>query len=156
MNRATTQLTIDWSEAIGPVMHAPLPYLFGWLRSFHTQSGRIAYGRVVVVARSVPSMTWTHYEGHVCEADAVALASALADLGLATTPPRVESVLDSSDTWYSSNVRIALGDDEQAFAVHAQCSGFHGAEADGLRAVFQRILELSGYGARPSIFQASL
>lgn len=155
MHQEITQLTIDWSEAIGPVMHAPYPYLFGWVRSFHPPSRLIAYGRAVVVARDVPSRTWTHYEGQVAESDATALIGALRALGLPQQTPRVESVLDTSDTWSSSSVRIALGEHERSFTVQAQCRGFEGAEAEGLRAVFQRILTLSGYGARPSIFQAS-
>jgi len=152
MQREITIIEIDWTEAIGPVMRVGAPYLFGWVRAVYLGSGVIADGRVIVVARTNQSADWTQYHGPLSQPDAETLARAFADLGIPERAPQIESVPDSSDTWFTGTVRVVVGEQAQTFRVQTQCSGFRGPQADGLRAVFQRILELSGYGHQSTIF----
>jgi hypothetical protein len=153
MQQEITLVEIDWTEAVGPQTSVGSPYLFGWLRACYMEPGFIADGRVVVLARESQSADWAQYQGPVTQPDADTLVSAFALLGVPERAPRVESVLDSSDTWFTSSVRVAVFDQIQTFTVQTQCSGFQGHEADGLRAVFQRILDLSGYGHQHTIFR---
>ena len=152
MQQEITILEIDWTEAIGPVMRVGSPYLFGWLRARYVGSGVIADGRVVVVALKNQSGDWSQYHGTVNRAAAETFLRAFAELGIPEHPPQVESVPDSSDTYFSSSIRVVVGEQVQTFTVHTQCSGFQGRDANGLRAVFQRILELAGYGNQDTIF----
>lgn len=146
---------VDWTEAVGPLTSVGSPYLFGWLRACYMEPGFIADGRVVVLAREPQAANWVQYRGAVTRPDADTLVSAFALLGVPERAPRVESVVDSSDTWFESVVRVAVNGRIQTFTLQTQCSGFRGQEADGLRAVFQRILGLSGYGHRHTIFRDS-
>jgi len=155
MQQEITIIEIDWVEAIGPVMCVGSPYLFGWLRALYVQSGVIADGRVVILARKDQSADWAQYQGYVTQSDAETLVSAFADLGIPERAPRIESVPDSSATWFTSSVRVVVGEQVQTFMVQTQCSGFEGPEADGLRTIFQQILTLSGYGHQQTIFGGS-
>lgn len=152
MQQEVTIVEIDWTESVGAQGSVGSPYLFGWLRAAYVRPGLISDGRVVVLARESQSANWEQYQGHVSLPDADTLVSALAVLGIPERGPRVEMILDSSDTWVTSSVRIVVGDQTQAFTIQMQSSGFGGQEADGLRAVFQRILDLSGYGYQQSMF----
>ena len=153
MQQEVTIVEIDWTEAVGPQTSVGSPYLFGWLRACYMQPGFIADGRVVVLARGSQSADWAQYQGPVTQPDADTLVSAFAVLGIPERAPRVESVLDSSDTWFTSSMRVVVYDRIQTFTIQTQSSGFQGHEADGLREVFQRILDLSGYGHRHTIFR---
>ena len=153
MQQEITIVEIDWTEAVGPQTSVGSPYLFGWLRACYMEPGFIADGRVVVLARESQSADWVQYQGTVTQPDADTLVSAFALLGVPERAPRVESVVDSSDTWFTSIVRVVVYDQIQTFTIQTQNSGFKGQEADGLRAVFQRILDLSGYGHQHTIFR---
>jgi len=144
---------VDWTEAVGPRTGVGSPYLFGWLRACYMEPGFIADGRAVVLARESQSAGWAQYQGPVTRPDADSLVSAFALLGVPERAPRVEGVPDSSDTWVMSTMRVAVNGRTQTFTIQAQCSGFRGQEADGLRAAFQRILALSGYGHQHTIFR---
>lgn len=152
MQQEVTIVEIDWTEAVGTQGSVGSPYLFGWLRAAYVQPGLISDGRVVVLAQKSQSANWEQYHGPVTLPDADTLVSALALLGIPERGPGVEMVLDSSDTWFTSSVRMVVGDQTQTFTIQTQSSGFGGQEADGLRAVFQRILDLSGYGYQQSMF----
>jgi hypothetical protein len=147
-----TILEIDWTEAIGPTMAVGSPYLFGWLRALFVESSSIGDGRVAVVTRAEQSADWAQHSGPVTQLEAEVLQRALTDLGIPDRAPRVELVPDSSDTLSTSTVRIAVGERRQTFVVQTQCSGFRGPDADGLRAVFQRILSLTGYSKQRTMF----
>lgn len=153
MQQEVTMVEIDWSESVGPQTSVGSPYLFGWLRACYMEPGFIADGRVVVLARKSQSADWTQYQGTVSQSDADGLVSAFALLGVPERAPRVEMVLDSSDTWFTSNVRVAVNGQTHAFNIQTQCGGFKGQEADGLREIFQRVLDLSGYGHRQTMFR---
>jgi hypothetical protein len=153
MQQEITIVEIDWTEAVGPQTSVGSPYLFGWLRACYMEPGFIADGRVVVLARESQSANWTQYQGVVTQPDADTLVSAFALLGVPEQAPRVESVLDSSDIWFTSIMRVTVNGQIQTFTIQTQSSGFQGHEADGLRAVFQRILDLSGYGHQHTIFR---
>jgi len=155
MQPEITIIEIDWTEAIGPVMRVGSPYLFGWLRAVYVQPRVIADGRVVVLARKNESAEWVECQGPVTQSDAETLVRAFADLGIPERAPLVETVPDSSDTLSTSSVRVVVGEKVQVFTVQTQCSGFTGRDADGLRAIFQQILDLSGYGHQHSIFGGS-
>jgi hypothetical protein len=152
MQQEVTIVEIDWTEAVGAQGSVGSPYLFGWLRAAYVQPGLISDGRVVVLARKSQSADWEQYHGPMTLPEADTLVSALALLGIPLRGPQVEMVLDSSDTWFTSSVRMVVGDQTQAFTIQTQSRGFGGHEADGLRAVFQRILDLSGYGHQQSMF----
>ncbi|MBV8858217.1 MAG: hypothetical protein JOZ02_14900 [Acidobacteria bacterium] len=152
MQQEVTIVEIDWTEAVGAQGSVGSPYLFGWLRAAYVQPGLISDGRVVVLARKNQSADWEQYQGPVTLPEADTLVSALAVLGIPERGPRVEMVLDSSDTWFTSSVRMVVGEQAQTFTIQTQSSGFGGQEADGLRAVFRRILDLSGYGQQQSMF----
>lgn len=152
MQQEVTIVEIDWTEAVGTQGSVGSPYLFGWLRAAYVQPGLISDGRVVVLAKKSQSASWEQFQGPVTLPDADTLVSALAILGIPERGPAVEMILDSSDTWFTSSVRIIVGDQSQSFTIQTQSSGFKGPEADGLRAVFQRILDLSGYGQQQSMF----
>ena len=112
----------------------------------------IADGRVVVVARGGHSADWTQYESLVSEPEAVTLICMLGGLGIPDRSPRIESIVDSSDTLHTCMVRIVVEQQVQTFTVQSQCSGFRGEDALGLRDVFQRILGLAGYQIHNTIF----
>jgi hypothetical protein len=152
MQQEVTVLEVDWTEAIGAATSVGSPYLFGWLRAFYVQPGLIAEGQVVVVAREAQTAGWTEYRGAVTLPEADTLVSAFAVMGVPERVPRVESIPDSSDTLYTCSVRVVVDQRTQSFTVQAQSSGFGGDDADGLREVFQRILKLSGYGQRHTMF----
>lgn len=152
MQQEVTIVEIDWTEAIGPQSSVGSPYLFGWLRAAYVQPGLIADGQVVVLTRKSQSADWVQSQGPVTLPDADTLAIELALLGIPERAPQIESVFDSSDTWFTSSVRMVVGQQSQAFTIQTQSSGFQGPEADGLRAVFQRILDLSGYGHQHTMF----
>ena len=152
MQQEVTIVEIDWTEAVGAQGSVGSPYLFGWLRAAYVRPGLISDGRVFVLARKGQPASWDQFDGPVTLPDADTLVSALAVLGIPGREPGVEMVLDSSDTWFTSSVRIVVGDRTQAFTIQTQSSGFVGREADGLRAVFRRILDLSGYGHQQSMF----
>jgi hypothetical protein len=152
MQQEVTIVEIDWTEAVGTQGSVGSPYLFGWLRAAYVQPGLISDGRVFVLARKSQTASWEQFQGLVTLPEADTLVSALAVLGIPVRAPRIEMVLDSSDTWTTSCVRMAVGNQTQTFTIETQCSGFRGQEADGLRAVFQRILDLSGYGHQQSMF----
>lgn len=152
MQQEVTIVEIDWTESVGPHGSVGSPYLFVWLRAAYVRPGLISDGRVVVLAKESQSASWEQLQGPVSLPDADTLVSALALLGIPERGPRVEMVLDSSDTWFASSIRIVVGDQSQAFTIQTQSSGFKGQEADGLRAIFRRILDLSGYGHRQSMF----
>jgi hypothetical protein len=155
MQQEITIVEIDWTETIGTVTSIGSPYLFGWLRAYYVQPGMIADGQVVVVAREDQSDDWTQYQGPVSLPDADTFVSAFAVMGIPEQAPRVESVPDSSDTLFTGSVRVVVGQQMQTFTVQTQSSGFRGDDADGLRAVFQRILNLSNYGQQQTIFGGS-
>lgn len=148
-----TIVEIDWTEAIGPQTSVGSPYLFGWLRACYMEPGFVAEGRVVVLARESQSAAWAQYQGPVTQYEAEDLVIALINLGISERAPRIQIVPDSSDTWYTSMVRMVVYDRIQAFTIQTQNSGFRGPEADGLRAIFQRIINLSGYGHQHTIFR---
>ena len=50
-------------------------------------------------------------------------------------------------------MRVAVYGEIQTFTIQTQGGGFQGHEADGLRSIFQRILDLSGYGHQRTIFR---
>lgn len=152
MQQEVTIVEIDWTEAVGTQGSVGSPYLFGWLRAAYVQPGLISDGRVVVLAQKSQATGWDQFQGSVTLPDADTLVSALAVLGIPERGPRVEMVLDASDIWFTSGVRMVVGDQTQTFTIQTQSSGFGGLEADGLRAVFQRILDLSGYGHQQSMF----
>lgn len=152
MQQEVTIVEIDWTEAVGAHGSVGSPYLFGWLRAAYVRPGLISDGRIVVLARKSQPANWEEYHGPVSLPDADTLVSALAVLGIPERVPLVEMVLDSSDTWFTSSVRMVVGEQTQAFTIQTQNSGFGGHDADGLRAVFQRILDLSGYGYQQSMF----
>ena len=152
MQQDVTVLEIDWSEAAGSTANIGAPYLFGWLRAAYITPGLIADGRVVVLARSEHSTDWTRYEGGVSEAEAVTLICMLSGLGIPARGPRIECVVDTSDTLYTSSVRITVEQQQQTFNVESQCNGFSGEDASGLREVFQRILRLAGHAHGNTIF----
>jgi hypothetical protein len=152
MQQEVTIVEIDWTESVGAQGSVGSPYLFGWLRAAYVRPGLISDGRVVVLARKSQSAEWEQCQGHVTLPDADTLVSALALMGIPERGPRVEMVFDSSDTWFTSSVRVVVGEQTRAFTIQTQSSGFGGQEADGLRAVFQRILDLSGYGCQQSMF----
>ena len=152
MQQEVTIVEIDWTEAVGTHGSVGWPYLFGWLRAAYVQPGLISDGRVVVLAKQSQSASWEQFHGPVTLPDADTLVSTLAVLGIPEREPAVEMVLDSSDTWFTSSVRMVVGDQAQSFTIQTQSSGFGGQEADGLRAVFRRILDLSGYGHQQSMF----
>ena len=154
MQQDVVVLEIDWSETIGATSSVGSPYLFGWLRAAYIQPGMIADGRVVVVARDNLSADWTQYESSVSEPEAVTLICMLAGLGIPVRGPRIESIVDSSDTLHTCTVRIVVGQQVQTFTVQSQCSGFRGEDAIGLCDVFQRILRLAGYHCHNAIFDA--
>lgn len=153
MQQEITIVEIDWTEAVGPRAGVGSPYLFGWLRACYMEPGFIADGRVVVLARETPSADWAQYRGPVTKPDADTLVSAFALLGIPERAPRVESVPDSSDTLFTGGIRVTVYDQTQAFTIQTQCGGFRGQEADGLRSIFQRVLDLSGYGYQHTIFR---
>jgi hypothetical protein len=47
---------------------------------------------------------------------------------------------------------VAVAGQVQTFTIETQSSGFRGEEAEGLREIFQRILELCGFGGRRTMF----
>ena len=153
MQQEVTIVEIDWTEAVGPRTSVGSPYLFGWLRACYMEPGFIADGRVVVLARESQTAEWTQYKGPVPQSDADTLVSAFALLGIPERAPKVESILDSSDTWFTSIILAAVNGQTQTFTIQTQTEGFKGDGADGLRAVFQRVLDLSGYGHRRTIFR---
>lgn len=153
MQQEITLVEIDWTEAVGPQTSVGSPYLFGWLRACYMEPGFIAEGRVVILARESQTADWTQYQGVVSQPDADTLVSAFALLGVPERAPRVESVLDSSDIWFTSIVRVVINGQLQTFTIQTQGGRFQGQEADGLRAIFQRILDLSGYGQQHTIFR---
>jgi hypothetical protein len=108
---------------------------------------------VVVLARESQSACWTQYQGPVAQTEADTLANAFTLLGVPERAPRIQTVPDSSDTWYTSIVHVGVNGRIQTFNVQTQSSGFEGPEADGLRAVFQRIINLSGYSYQHTIFR---
>lgn len=152
MQQEVTIVEIDWTEAVGAQGSVGLPYLFGWLRAAYVQPGLISDGRVVVLAKKSHTASWDQFHGPVTLPDADTLVCALAVLGIPERGPGVEMILDSSDTWFTSSVRVVVGDQARSFTIQTQSSGFGGQEADGLRAIFQRILDLSGYGHQQSMF----
>lgn len=152
MQQEVTIVEIDWTESVGAQGSVGAPYLFGWLRAAYVRPGLISDGRVVVLAQKSQTANWEQYDGHVTLPDADTLVVALALLGIPERAPQVEMVLDSSDTWFTSSVRIVVGEQSQSFTIQTQSNGFGGHEADELRALFQRVLDLSGYGHQPSMF----
>jgi len=153
MQQEVTIVEIDWTEAVGPQTSVGSPYLFGWLRACYMEPGFIADGRVVVLARESQEADWTQYQGPVTQSEAETLVSAFALLGIPERAPKVESVLDSSDRWFTSILRVAVYEQIQTFTIQTQSSGFKGDDADGLRSIFQRVLKLSGYGHQHTIFR---
>lgn len=153
MQQEVTIVEIDWTEAVGPQTSVGAPYLFGWLRACYMEPGFIAEGRVVVLARESESADWVQYEGPVSQSVADSLVSAFALIGVPERAPRVESVFDSSDIWFTSIMRVAVNGRIQTFTIQTQSGRFQGQEADDLRAIFQRILDLSGYGHQHTIFR---
>ena len=152
MQQEVTIVEIDWTESVGTHGSVGSPYLFGWLRAAYLRPGLISDGRVVVLAKDSQSAGWHQFSGPVTLPDADTLVSALAVLGFPQRAPVLEMILDSSDTWYSSSVRVVVADQSQSFTIQTQSSGFGGRDADGLRSLFQRILDLSGYRHRQSMF----
>lgn len=153
MQQEITDIEIDWTEAVGPSSSVGSPYLFGWLRATYMRPGCIEDGRVIVIARDNQSMVWTHYQGPVSLVEADTLVSAFAVLGVAERAPRVENIPDSSDTWFKCTVRGSFGGRAQSFTLQTQRNGFRGQDADGLRAVFQRVIHLSGCGYQHTMFR---
>lgn len=152
MQQEVTIVEIDWTEAVGTHGSVGSPYLFGWLRASYVQPGLISDGRVVVLADKGQAAGWEQYRGNVTLPDADTLVSALAVLGIPGRAPRIEMVLDSSDTWFTCSVRVAVWDQAQTFTIQTQCSGFQGHEAEGIREIFRRILALSGFESRRTMF----
>jgi hypothetical protein len=152
MQQEITIVEIDWTESVGPQTSVGSPYLFGWLRACYMEPGFINDGRVTVLVREPQSTNWVQHQGVVTKSEAENLAVAFALLGIAERAPRVEMVLDSSDTWFTSILRVFVSGHTQTFTIQTQSSGFQGPEADGLRSIFQRILDLSGYGHLHTIF----
>lgn len=153
MQQEVTIVEIDWTESVGPQTNVGSPYLFGWLRACYMNPGFIADGQVVVLAREAQSADWTQYQGLVTQSDADALVCEFALLGVPERAPQIELVLDSSDIWFTSCLRVSVFGKIQTFTIQTQSSGFKGQEADGLRSIFQRILDLSGYGHQRTIFR---
>jgi hypothetical protein len=153
MQQDVTIVEIDWTEAVGPQTSVGSPYLFGWLRACYMDPGFVAEGRVILLARESESAGWAQYQGTVTQYEAEDLVITLTQLGVRERAPRIQIVPDSSDTWYTSMVRMAVYDQIQAFTIQTQSSGFEGPEADGLRAVFQQIINLSGYDHQHTIFR---
>ena len=152
METDITILEVEWAEALGHFKSVGSPYLFGWLRALYVPQLSIADGRVSVVARHQFSSAWTEYTGEVTHPDAEALVRAVVELGLPDRIPRVESVPDSSDTWFASQVRVALGEKSQMFVINTECSGLRGQDADALRTMMQKMLALAGYDRDGTMF----
>ena len=155
MQQEVTILEIDWTEAAGSPGSVGAPYLFGWLRAAYVRPGLISDGRVVVLAQKDQSSGWDRYQGLVTLTDADTLVSALALLGIPERAPRVESVTDASEAWRASSVRVVVADQVRTFTIETQSSGFRGEDAEGLRAVFRRILELCGCGDRQTMLDGT-
>lgn len=152
MQQEVTIVEIDWTEAAGTQESVGSPYLFGWLRAAYLRPGVISDGRVVILARKNQSEEWNQFQGPVTLTDADTLASALALLGIPERAPEVEMILDASNTWLTSCIRIVVGERVHAFTIQTQSSGFAGTQADRLRALFRHILDLSGCGYQHSMF----
>src|ERR1044072_7806713 len=124
MQQEVTIVEIDWTEAVGPQTSVGSPYLFGWLRACYMEPGFIADGRVVVLARESQSADWAQFQGPVTRPHADTLVSAFALLGIPERAPRIESVLDSSDIWFTSIMRVVIYNQVQTFTIQTQSSGF--------------------------------
>src|ERR1044072_3295129 len=112
MQQEGTIVEIDWTEAVGAQGSVGSPYLFGWLRAAYVRPGLISDGRVVVLAKNGQSASWDQFYGPVTLPDADTLVSVLALLGIPERGPRVEMVLDSSDTWFTSRSEERRGGKE--------------------------------------------
>ena len=152
MQQEVTVLEVEWSETLGSTSSVGMPYLFAWLRAEYLQPGMIADGHVLVLARDERSPGWTQYQGPVSEPEAVTLICMLSGIGIPGFTPRIESVADPSDTLYTSSVRIGVYLQQQTISVTARENGFTGEDAEGLRAVLERILGLAGAPHERSMF----
>lgn len=135
---------IEWFEARGPFKKVGQPRLFAWLRGVFAGSW-IADGHAAVVAWDYSSSRWMETSGAVRLADAGQLVTALAVVGLPERAPRVEGVNDTSDGWAALQARVGVGEDERAFKIAAQSSGFEGPDAEQLQAIFRAVFHLAGY-----------
>lgn len=152
MQQEVTFLEVDWTESVGPQSSVGSPYLVVWFRAAFLEPGPIADGQVVVLARDEQSGAWTQLQAPVTEVEALTLIGMFSGVGVPGRAPDVIVVPDTSDTFHIADVRVSVGGPSQTFAVQAQCSGFRGPDADGLRAVLGRILDASGYGRERSMF----
>lgn len=152
MQQEITDIEIDWTESSNRTSSVGSPYLFGWLRASYVRPGLIEDGRVIVLVRDDTSMAWSQFEGPVSLTEADGLVVAFSLLGAPTRAPRIETIYDASETWFTCSVRVAIAGQAQTFTIQSQRSGFRGPDADDLRAVFQRIMALSGYARQRTLF----
>jgi len=58
--------------------------------------------------------------------------------------PHVDGIIDSSDSWYQTILRVALDSLQRTLDLNFQCSGYDGDDAEGLRALFRHLTTMAG------------
>lgn len=101
--------------------------------------------RVSVLAQSSSGEGWREYERQMSPDEAVAVASLLAGLELATRPARVEGIVDTSGGWRTLALNARIDEQSHTTTVHMHSSGFTGPDAAALRALLCRVFALAGY-----------
>lgn len=117
--------------------------LFCWLKAIRNP-GFEPRGRRVVVQPSEPGGQLEPREQEFEPGRVEGLVKALQDLGFPERPLQVEPVFDTSDVWEHVVLRVTLNDATAEVNLGLLASGFDGEDAEGLREVFRRLLDVVG------------
>jgi hypothetical protein len=140
-------------ESGGPFGTVGEPRMLCHYRAVHLPGTHLSDGRVSVVVRDHATGAWREYKRQTTVDEARGVVARLEALGVPGRTPEAEGVADTSDGWTNLFLRVKADQAATALDIGMQSSGFGGADAERLRALFRDLFALAGFeGYCPAVY----
>jgi hypothetical protein len=135
---------VTLAETCGPMFRAGHALLFLRFMALEGIGPARGEARVELLVRRHPQAAWQGYAREVPLEEARAFARSLRALGIPGRCLDVESISDTSDSWSDIDFRVRTDEGRFELRLDMRCSGYRGADAEGLRGLFAQLFALTG------------